>query len=283
MNFDMTKSDLTRSDASDFNTWKFDMHCHTKEGSLDGKIRLEEYVSLLKAKGYRGMLVTDHNSYEAYRHYTRNQSDEIFKDFVLLKGIEYDTIDAGHILVIMPEHTKLPLLELRGLPVSILIDLVHRFGGILGPAHPCGEKYLSLLNTRRYRKNPAILGEFDFMETFNACETLQSNRQAAALAAQYGLPGFGGSDAHKPDCAGLAYTEFETPITCESDLIAAVRAKACIRGGGSIYHGTTKERIGKMNDLLVYSFWLYNKTAGLMRYHKRHLELASCGIPVRNT
>ncbi|MBD5460520.1 MAG: PHP domain-containing protein [Lachnospiraceae bacterium] len=262
---------------------KFDMHCHTKEGSLDGKIHLEEYVSILKSKGYSGMLVTDHNSYEAYRHYTRHQSDEIFKDFVLLKGIEYDTIDAGHILVIMPEHTKLPLLELRGLPVSILIDLVHRFGGILGPAHPCGEKYLSLLNTRRYRKNPAILGEFDFMETFNACEAEHSNRQAAALAAKYNLPGFGGSDAHKTDCAGFGFTEFETPITCESELIAAVRAKACIRSGGTLYHGTTKEKIGRANDLLVYSFWLYNKTAGLMRCHQRHLAMASCGFSVRNT
>ena len=32
---------------------KFDMHCHTKEGSLDGKLPLAEYVSILKEKGYR--------------------------------------------------------------------------------------------------------------------------------------------------------------------------------------------------------------------------------------
>lgn len=278
MNFDIRNSGTAKFDMA-----KFDMHCHTKEGSLDGKIHLEEYVSILKSKGYSGMLVTDHNSYEAYRHYMRHQSDEIFKDFVLLKGIEYDTIDAGHILVIMPEHTKLPLLELRGLPVSILIDLVHHFGGILGPAHPCGEKYLSLLNTRCYRKNPAILEKFDFMETFNACEAEHSNRQAAALASKYNLPAFGGSDAHKADCAGFGYTEFETPITCESELIAAVRAKACVRSGGILYHGTTKEKIGRANDFLVYSFWLYNKTAGLMRCHKRHLALTSCGVSVRNT
>ena len=31
----------------------------------------------------------------------------------MLKGIEYDTIDAGHILVIMPENVKLKILELR--------------------------------------------------------------------------------------------------------------------------------------------------------------------------
>ena len=38
---------------------KFDMHCHTKEGSLDGKVPVEEYIALLKKKGYDGMLVSD--------------------------------------------------------------------------------------------------------------------------------------------------------------------------------------------------------------------------------
>ena len=30
----------------------FDLHCHTKEGSLDGKATLREYALLLKEKGY---------------------------------------------------------------------------------------------------------------------------------------------------------------------------------------------------------------------------------------
>ncbi len=52
-------------------------------------------------------------------------------DFVVLKGIEYDTRDAGHILVIMPEGVKIRLLEMRGMPLALLIDLVHRNGGVL--------------------------------------------------------------------------------------------------------------------------------------------------------
>ena len=46
-----------------------------------------------------------------------------YQDFLVLKGIEYDTLDAGHILVIMPETIKLRLLELRGIPVQMLILL----------------------------------------------------------------------------------------------------------------------------------------------------------------
>ena len=43
---------------------RFDMYCHTKEGSPDGKIAFTGYISLLKEKGYQGMLLTNHNSYQ---------------------------------------------------------------------------------------------------------------------------------------------------------------------------------------------------------------------------
>lgn len=253
---------------------RFDMHCHTREGSLDGKIHLADYVAILKEKGYQGMIISDHNSYNAYRYYKKHKDDPVFQDFTVLKGIEYDTIDAGHILVIMPEYIKLPILELRGLPVAALIEIVHFFGGILGPAHPCGEKYLSLCNTRRYRKTPHILKEFDFMETFNACETPTTNAVASELAARNGLPGFGGSDAHKADCVGLAFTDLPDTICTESDLIRYVRAKHPVGCGGEYYRHTTKEKIGSFNNILVYSFWFYNKAAGLFRYYKRRLEVA---------
>ena len=48
---------------------KFDMHCHTKEGSMDGKVMIEEYIRTLKRKGFGGMLVSDHDSYDGYREW----------------------------------------------------------------------------------------------------------------------------------------------------------------------------------------------------------------------
>ena len=127
------------------------MHCHTKEGSMDGKIPIAEYVQILKSKGFQGMLVTDHDSYNGFRRYRDHLKGKL-DGFVVLKGIEYDTIDAGHILVILPEHVKLLLMECRGLPVRVLQEVVHRHGGILGPAHPCGEKYLSFTKTKKFYK-----------------------------------------------------------------------------------------------------------------------------------
>lgn len=262
---------------------KFDMHCHTKEGSLDGKIPVEEYILALRKRGISGMLISDHNSYNGYRAWKRELKDRKYRDFVVLKGIEYDTIDAGHILVVMPEGVKLKILELRGLPVQFLIEIVHKNGGILGPAHPCGEKYLSILNTRKHRNQLAVMGQFDFLEGFNACEGEESNARAMEIAASYELPAFGGSDAHKPDCVGLGYTEFAEPVTCESDLIRLVKTKG-MEGcgcGGEYYTHTTKERIGRANDILVQSFWFYNRLGSMVRHRKRLTELKKMYIRLK--
>ena len=252
---------------------KFDMHCHTKEGSLDGKVEIAEYIKLLKSQGFGGMLVTDHDSYNGFRYYRDNLKDKL-KDFVVLKGIEYDTVDAGHILVILPETVKLPLMECRGLPVKMLIDIVHKQGGILGPAHPCGERHLSFTRTRAYKKNPDIMKEFDFLEAFNSCESLNSNMAARRLAFEYKLSMFGGSDSHSLGCIGTAYTVFKEEIRTESDLISYVKKRKEIDYGGTYYQGTVKEKIGIFNHILVEGFWFYNRFASLYRGHKRRAALA---------
>ena len=211
---------------------KIDMHCHVREGSVDSRVSLDEYITTLKEKGFDGMLITDHDTYHGYRHWKYHMKGKVHEDFVVLKGIEYDTLDAGHIICIMPEGVKMRLLEVKGLPVSALIDFVHRHGGILGPAHPCGEKYLSFTNTSRFYKSPELIKRFDFIEAFNACESAESNEGARKLAEKYKKPGIGGSDAHRPDCIGTGYTILPERVTCETELIALIRSKAAIEAGG---------------------------------------------------
>ena len=80
------------------------------------KYPIEQYIRMLRNQGFGGMLVTDHDSYGGYRYWKKNIKGDKYQDFLVLKGIEYDTLDAGHILVIMPETIKLRLLELRGDP-----------------------------------------------------------------------------------------------------------------------------------------------------------------------
>lgn len=248
---------------------KIDMHCHVKEGSPDSRVSLDEYIKILKANGFEGMLITDHDSYRGYRHWKNNMKGKVHEDFVVLKGIEYDTCDAGHIIVIMPEGVKMRLLELKGLPVAVLIDFVHRHGGVLGPAHPCGEKYMSFTNTNRYYKSPEIMKRFDFVEVFNACEPIESNEKAAKLAYKYGKLGIAGSDSHRPDCVGMAYTDLPERVTCETELISLIRKKLPMDVGGMLYNKTTKDKLGKVNKILVYSFWVYNRTGELIKRKQR--------------
>ncbi len=257
---------------------KFDMHCHTKEGSMDGKVMIEEYIRVLKEKGFGGMLVSDHNSYNGYREWRDSIKEKTYTDFVVLKGVEYDTIDCGHMLVIMPEGVKLKLLELRGLPAQILLMTVHHYGGIVGPAHPYGEKYLSLMKTQARKKFheeriKSLMNQFDFVEIFNACESEESNEKARQLARMYHKPGFGGSDAHRPDCIGMGYTSLPDDIRCESDLIRYVKSTPYISCGGTRYDRTTKDKLGKLNRVLVGSFYVYNKGGERIRRRKREKEL----------
>ena len=194
---------------------------------------------------------------------------KVHQDFVVLKGIEYDTLDAGHMLCIMPEGVRMRLLELKGLPVSMLIEFVHRHGGILGPAHPYGAKYMSMTNTKRYRKSQEFVKRFDFIEVFNACESQESNDSAARLAAKYGKPGVGGSDAHKTDCIGTGYTILPEMVTCETELINLIREKAAIQAGGVLYGRTTKEKMGAFHKILADMFWFYNRGGAMLKYFKR--------------
>jgi hypothetical protein len=252
---------------------KFDMHCHTKEGSVDAKVPIGEYVSLLKEEGFDGMLVSDHDSYDGYRYWRTNRNGMRRKDFVVLRGVEYDTVDGGHFLVILPKGISLKILEVRGLPVQFLIRLVHYYGGILGPAHPCGERYLSLFSTGKYAKNHDIAKQIDFLEGYNACESDESNRKAMEIAGKYGLPVLGGSDSHKVDCVGTGYTVFDGAIRSEDDLIRYIKSGKKTVVGGAGYSGTTKNKIGVFNHVLVQSFWVYNKMGAFVSRRKRRAAL----------
>ena len=252
---------------------RFDMHCHTDEGSIDGKVSIIRYAEVLKSKGFDGMMVSDHDSYGGYRAWCKAESKP--DNFVVLKGIEYDTIDAGHILVMMPEGVDLKILELRGLPVVLLIEIVHRHGGILGPAHPFGEKYLSITNTLHQKKLMNVVDKFDFVEGFNACEEPESNACAQEWARKHNKPTLGGSDSHKEDCIGLAYTEVDAHIKNENDFIEYIKLGKEVKCGGEFYHGTTKEKLGKANRILVQGFWFYNKWGSLWRHRRRKAEIVA--------
>ena len=242
---------------------KLDMHCHTHEGSVDSKVGVEEYIRILKEKGYDGMLITDHDTYNGYRYWKEHLKGKKYKDFVVLKGIEYDTNNAGHMLVVMPENVKLRILEMRGMPLPMLLFVVHAFGGIVGPAHPFGQRSSSAMFFKKIKSKPEILQQVDFIEGFNTCEREESNRLASALASKLGKPCTGGSDAHNEAYVGMAYTLFDREITCNNDLIAAIREGQIVQWGGQVRSHTRK---AEMKDAFysVWGFKVYNRGLGFL-------------------
>ena len=250
---------------------KFDMHCHIRNGSFDSRVDIRDFIRLLRQKGFGGMLVTDHNTYNGYREWKEIQCQtREYDDFVVLRGIEYDTRDAGHILVIMPEDVELKVIEVRGMPLRQLIRTVHAFGGILGPAHPYGAAYLSAMRCRRLKRQRELIREFDFVAAFNACETKASNAFARKLAEEHGKIGFGGSDAHREQDVGLAYTEIAGEIRNNNDLIRAVKNGEVLGWGGV-------ERDKKKNAMLQKSlsvpYRIYNRSLWAAKAVSRHHNL----------
>lgn len=95
-------------------TYKYELHCHTKEVSQCGKISASECVRLYKEKGYDGLVITDHYSpltfiYRLKNPFTPRKYDNFYlsgyrlakqaaagSDFTVLLGMElrfYSTIN----------------------------------------------------------------------------------------------------------------------------------------------------------------------------------------------
>lgn len=252
---------------------KFDMHCHTKEGSLDAKVDIETYIKTLIDKGFDGMLVTDHNSYKGYEKWNElSQHINLSKPFTVLKGIEYDTSDGGHFIAVLPDNIHCKLLEIRGMTLMELEKLVHGLGGILGPAHPFDTGYYAYMNTHSGKKMPELIHKFDFIETFNSCAKTKANQLALQLAKKFNKPHFAGSDAHRLSVIGSAFTDFEDKILTNNDLINFIKNKQQTNAGSHIIESLHTNVNIVIEKLGIVGYWIYNKLGALMNKRKRQLE-----------
>lgn len=250
---------------------KFDMHCHTKAGSIDAKISVEEYIRLLKEQNFDGMLITDHDTYKGYRYWYENCSSST-EDFVVLAGVEYDTKDAGHILVIMPDGIFLPVLRIRGMSVELLEKVVHSYGGVLGLAHPFGPKSSSALVLKKLQRDTHIIDRLDFIEGFNTCETSTANHLAQKLAQKHGKPCVGGSDSHKAEYVGMAFTTFDRDITCNNQLIEAI-TQGDIAGFGGTERKFLQKHKKRNSFAATWGFRAYNRSLGFLNSPYRNHKL----------
>ena len=251
---------------------KFDLHCHTKEGSLDSKVSILKYISEYRKLGYDGFMISDHNTYKGCKAWDKIKSmpelQEDLANFTVIRGIEYDTKDAGHVLIVMPDDLYIRLFHIRGMRLRKLIYVVHSCGGVVGLAHPFGAASSSAMGFTIM--NHDLIDELDFIEVFNTCEAPVSNELACELAEKYGLPGTAGTDAHRAEYIGMACTEIDAEIRCNNDFINAIIGGARIEASGTEREET---RSGKAKEhwtgVLGYKF--YNR--GIAKFRSAHRKL----------
>lgn len=255
---------------------KIETHAHTKEGSPDSLVSVIDKINLLINKKYDGMIITDHNSYEGY-----NKAKSLNIDgFTIIKGIEYDTSDAGHMIIILPSKVDSNIFTHRGLGIKETIHFVKALGGIIGPAHPFDYYKLGILNNGQWIRNQKIIENFDFVESFNSCGSILGNSKSKLLAKAFNKPTFGGSDSHRLSSTGKAYTVLPEEIRNEDELIKLTKQMKYedTKSEGEYFEGTSRNKLGILYEAGIRTYCGANKLMGKLSKRKAIREAIALSI-----
>jgi predicted metal-dependent phosphoesterase TrpH len=194
---------------------KFDMHCHSSY-SPDGHVDVKDILLNAKKNGFNGVAITDHNeikgSLKAYE-----MADDI--GVAVVRGMEVSSED-GHILAYGISDPVA-----RDLSASETVDKIKKLGGTAVAAHPF--RWYTGLNKRTILKN-----DFTGFEAFNSRSLTSTNKKVERLASKHGKAVTGGSDCHRLDEFGGAFTIYEENLETEDDFLEAI-AKRNTKVGGN--------------------------------------------------
>lgn len=190
----------------------YDLHIHS-HFSFDCKSNPKEIIKVAKKKNLAGIAITDHNSVKF--HLKKYDS----KGLLLIPGIEVST-KKGHVIGLgIRDHIekKLSVIE----TIEKIIDL----GGLPIIPHPFD------FTRKGIGKEIYKLKEVP-IETLNASCPLQLfNKRAKKWAERHKLPETGGSDAHRIQDIGMAFTIFQEELETIDDVLEAINKKKSSSGG----------------------------------------------------
>jgi predicted metal-dependent phosphoesterase TrpH len=190
-------------------TVRVDMHSHTCY-SGDAVTTLDELAERIESTDLDVLCVTDHHSIRG-----AVEAVERDVDCRVVVGEEVKTRAGEVIGLFLTERVP------HGLAPQETITRIRDQGGLVYVPHPFDP-------VRHALHEPVLrqlcgVGSIDALEVLNAKVSLDHlNARAAALAAETGLPGGAGSDAHDPAALGAAYVEmpdFDGP----TDFLARLR------------------------------------------------------------
>jgi len=198
---------------------RIDLHIHTSPRSSCSYLGLSELVQEAKRLKLGGICLTEHQVV-----WTSEEAANLAEkgDIKVFRGNEFTT-NQGDILVFGFEKDIKELLTIQELHAEVRKD-----NGFMIAAHPFrGFKTFGIGQLQMTVEQACRRKVFEFVDAIeigNGKLTDDENDMACKVAEKLGLPGTGGSDAHRVDEVGRWVTVFENDIRTEQELLEELRA-----------------------------------------------------------
>ena len=215
--------------------YKYETHLHTCQGSACGHLTGAEQADLYKEFGYTGIVVTDHffngncaisrdlpwkerveAFCEGYRS-AKKRGDEI--GLQVFFGLETNFNGQEFLLYGLSEEWLAEQEDMLSWSPKEQFEKVTAAGGFVVQAHP----YREAPYIPEVKLYPDCCEAFEISNALNSARGEGFNEKAAAYAAEHGIHGTGGSDAHgRVQLRGGMF--FEKKWESIADYIGAVRS-----------------------------------------------------------
>jgi hypothetical protein len=196
-----------------------DLHTHSIK-SDDGRAKVSNYCQWIRTRNVPidGFVLTEHRQFDGESDYC-----DLAREYgiTILKGSEVET-DYGHVLVFGVSDALRAAFDFGDirLPLVRVLEACDRHGAVAVPCHP-GRTRVGMCAHVEARGVPAGVR---IVETRNGGSREGEDEAAAAMAAEFGYLGIGGSDAHIVSHIGRCATRFRAPIGSEAALVEALAA-----------------------------------------------------------
>lgn len=198
---------------------RIDLHIHTTPRSPCSHLGLSELVQETRRLKLDGICLTEHQVVWIPEEAVKLTEEGGIKVF---RGNEFTT-NQGDILVFGFDKDIKELLTIQELR-----DEVKGTGGFMIAAHPfrgfktfgIGQLHMTVEQACRRK----VFEFVDAIEIGNGKLSDDENEMARKVAEKLGLPGTGGSDAHRVDEIGKWITVFEKVIQSEQELVEELQA-----------------------------------------------------------
>jgi predicted metal-dependent phosphoesterase TrpH len=200
-------------------TVRIDPHVHS-EASYDASDPVDLLLEQAAEIGLDAIVITDH---DVIHESIRAAELAPLYGLVGIPGVEVSTAD-GHLLALGVEE-----MPPRRVSLAETMDWVRDRGGVGIVPHP--------FQRSRHGVRKRKLTDGDAIEVYNSwLFTGYKNRRARRFARSNGYPGVAGSDAHRVEYVGRAYTEITIPGLAPGELTAEDVLDA-IRNGATAVEG----------------------------------------------